>query len=129
VSISAAQHVEVERAPARQEPASSAEETRGPTGEVDPESETRRRYLLHRFWRGARGFWGRRDGGSAWALSGLTFLTVIANLGALYAMNLWNRALFDGLEKHDASRVLFLSLIYFPIMVASVFFNTVQVGA
>jgi vitamin B12/bleomycin/antimicrobial peptide transport system ATP-binding/permease protein len=127
VSISAAQHVEVERAPAGQEPASSAEETRGPTGEVDPESETRRRYLLHRFWRGARGFWGRRGGGSAWALSGLTFLTVIANLGALYAMNLWNRALFDGLEKHDASRVLFLSLIYFPIMVASVFFNTVQV--
>jgi vitamin B12/bleomycin/antimicrobial peptide transport system ATP-binding/permease protein len=42
-------------------------------------------------------------------------------------MNLWNRALFDGLEKHDASRVLFLSLVYFPIMVASVFFNVMQV--
>ena len=127
MSISAAQHVEVERAPADQEAGSSVEETRGPTGEVDPESETRRRYLLHRFWRGARGFWGRRGGGSAWGLSGLTFLTILANLGALYAMNLWNRALFDGLEKHDARRVLFLSLIYFPVMVASVFFSIVQV--
>jgi vitamin B12/bleomycin/antimicrobial peptide transport system ATP-binding/permease protein len=127
VSISATQHVEVERAPAGQDPASSAEETRGPTGEIDPEGETRRRYLLHRFWRDARGFWGRRGGGSASALSGLTVLTILANLGALYAMNLWNRALFDGLEKHDARRVLFLSLIYFPIMVASVFFNVVQV--
>jgi vitamin B12/bleomycin/antimicrobial peptide transport system ATP-binding/permease protein len=83
--------------------------------------------LLHRFWRDARGYWGRRGRGSAWALSGLTLLTILANLAALYAMNLWNRALFDGLEKHDASRVLFLSLIYFPIMVASVFFNVVQV--
>jgi vitamin B12/bleomycin/antimicrobial peptide transport system ATP-binding/permease protein len=54
-------------------------------------------------------------------LSGLTLLTVLANLAALYGMNIWNRALFDGLEKHEASRVLFFSLIYLPIMVASVF--------
>jgi vitamin B12/bleomycin/antimicrobial peptide transport system ATP-binding/permease protein len=54
-------------------------------------------------------------------------LTILADLAALYAMNLWNRALFDGLETHNASRVLFLSLIYFPIMVASVFFNVMQV--
>ena len=127
MSISAAQHVEVESAPASQEPASSVEETRGPIDEIDPESETRRRYLLHRFWRDARRFWSRRGGGSAWALSGFTFLTILANLAALYATNLWNRALFDGLEKHDARRVLFLSLIYFPIMVASVVFNVVQV--
>jgi vitamin B12/bleomycin/antimicrobial peptide transport system ATP-binding/permease protein len=119
----------VERAPASQEPASSVEETRDPSvwaGE-NPECGRRRRYLLHRFWRDARGFWGRRGGGSAWALSGLTLLTILANLAALYAMNLWNRALFDGLEKHDANRLSFLSLIYFPIIVASVFFNVVQV--
>jgi vitamin B12/bleomycin/antimicrobial peptide transport system ATP-binding/permease protein len=131
VPTSGAQHVEVEGAPATEEPASSVEETHGPSvraaGEIDAESETRRRYLLQRFWRDARGFWGRRGGGSAWALSGLTLLTILANLASLYAMNLWNRALFDGLEKHDASRVLFLSLIYFPIMVASVFFNVMQV--
>ena len=127
MSISAAQHVGAESAPASEEPASSVEETGGPTGEINAESETRRRYLLQRFWRDACGFWGGRGEGSAWALSGLTLLTILANLAALYAMNLWNRALFDGLEKHDASRVLFLSLIYFPIMVASVFFNVMQV--
>jgi ABC-type uncharacterized transport system fused permease/ATPase subunit len=58
---------------------------------------------------------------------GATLLAILANLAALYAMNLWNHALFDGLEKHDASRVLFLSLPeLFPIMVASVFFNVMQ---
>jgi vitamin B12/bleomycin/antimicrobial peptide transport system ATP-binding/permease protein len=126
VSISPAHHVEVARAPAGQEPASSVEETPGPAGEIEL-SETRRRYFLQRFWRDARGFWGWRSGGSAWALSGLTFPIILANLGPLYAINLWNRALFDGLEKHDARRLLFLSLIYFPIMVASVFVNVMQV--
>jgi vitamin B12/bleomycin/antimicrobial peptide transport system ATP-binding/permease protein len=131
VSISVARHVGAERAPASEEPASSVEETRDPSvqavGGIATESETPRRYLLQWFWLDARGFWGGRGGGSAWALSGLTLLTILVNLAALYAMNLWNRALFDGLEKHDASRVLFLSLVYFPIMVASVFFNVMQV--
>jgi len=57
-------------------------------------------------WRDARGFWGPRGSGSAWVMSGLTLLTVLANLAALYGMNVWNRALFDGLERHEASRVL-----------------------
>jgi vitamin B12/bleomycin/antimicrobial peptide transport system ATP-binding/permease protein len=110
VSISVAQHVGAEGAPASEEPASSVEETRDPSVQaadgIATDSETRRRYLLQRFWLDARGFWGGRGGGAAWALSGLTLPTILANLAALYAINLWNRALFDGLEKHDASRVL-----------------------
>ena len=91
------------------------------------EINSQRRYLLRRFWRGALGFWGKKGALSAWALSSLILLTVLANLGALYGMNVWNRALFDGLETHNSQSVLFLSLIYFPIMLASVFFSVMQV--
>ena len=44
-------------------------------------------------------------------------------------MNIWNRAIFDALEKHNASRVLFLSLIYFPLLAASVCLMVTQVYA
>jgi len=91
------------------------------------EINSQRRYLLRRFWRGALGFWGKKGALSAWAISSLILLTILANLGALYGMNIWNRALFDGLETHNSQGVLFLSLIYFPIMLASVFFSVVQV--
>src|SRR6516162_3561972 len=35
-------------------------------------------------------------------------------------MNLWNRAIFDALEKHNGNEVLFVTLMYIPLMVASV---------
>jgi vitamin B12/bleomycin/antimicrobial peptide transport system ATP-binding/permease protein len=129
VLISMAQQVDLETVPGTEQLPPSTKERGDLNGQPDGvvEANTRRRYLLRRFWRDARGFWGPRGSGSAWVLSGLTLLTVLANLAALYGMNVWNRALFDGLERHEASRVLFLSLIYLPIMVASVFFNVMQV--
>jgi putative ATP-binding cassette transporter len=44
-------------------------------------------------------------------------------------MNIWNRAIFDALQKYDASTVLFLSLIYFPLLAASVCLMVTQVYA
>jgi hypothetical protein len=77
VSFSTAQHVRVERAPASQEPASSVEETGDPSvwtvGEIEAESEPRRGYLLHRFWRDARGYWGREAEGRLGRSRGLHF--------------------------------------------------------
>jgi vitamin B12/bleomycin/antimicrobial peptide transport system ATP-binding/permease protein len=98
-------------------------QTLPPTAEGPDEIASKRRYLLRRFWRAALGFWGRKGMRAAWSLSA----TILANLGALYGINVWNRALFDGLEKHNSQSVLFLSLIYFPIMVASVLFSVTQV--
>jgi vitamin B12/bleomycin/antimicrobial peptide transport system ATP-binding/permease protein len=94
---------------------------------VEMEESTRKKYLLLRFWQDARGFWTQKSSSSAWGPSSLTMLTVLANLASSYAINVWNRALFDGLETHQAGHVLFLSLIYFPLMIASVFFNVMQV--
>jgi vitamin B12/bleomycin/antimicrobial peptide transport system ATP-binding/permease protein len=60
-------------------------------------------------------------------LSGTILLTVLLNLAASYGMNLWNRAIFDALEKRDARTVLFWSTIYFPLLATSVFLIVVQV--
>jgi putative ATP-binding cassette transporter len=131
VPISPARHLETQAASTSSHLLSSNEERDEsgslPANPTEAEANTRRRYLIRRFWRDAGGFWGQTGSGWAWFLSGLTLLTVLANLAALYGINLWNRALFDGLERHDAGQVLFLSLIYFPIMAASVFFNVMQV--
>jgi vitamin B12/bleomycin/antimicrobial peptide transport system ATP-binding/permease protein len=91
--------------------------------------ELRRQYLLRRFWQTAGRFWSDRGRQISWVLSIVLFIIILLNIAASYGMNLWNRAIFDGLEKKDASTVLFLSLIYFAILAASVTVNVTQVYA
>jgi vitamin B12/bleomycin/antimicrobial peptide transport system ATP-binding/permease protein len=94
----------------------------------DPGDENlRRRYLLRRFWQSGRGYWGKHGHGSAWPLTGATLLVIVCNLATLYGINTWNRGIFDALEKHDATRVLKLALLYFPLLAASVFLIVMQV--
>ena len=90
----------------------------------------RRRLLLGRFWLSARGFWGPPRGDRlAWLLTGTILLTVLLYLAASYGMNVWNRAIFDALERRDGGTVLYLSLIYVPLLVASVAVMLLQVYA
>ncbi len=91
---------------------------------ADDEAEKeklRRRALLGRFWSAARGFWSPGKGDRlAWPLTiGIVLLVVLAVL-AQYGINVWNRKIFDALEKRDASSVLFLALVFFPLAAASV---------
>jgi putative ATP-binding cassette transporter len=89
----------------------------------------RRRLLLRRFWKGATGFW--RAGGDRlrWVLPGTILLTILLSLAASYGMNLWNRAIFDALERRDAATVLFWSIVYFPLLVVSVCLVVLQLNA
>jgi putative ATP-binding cassette transporter len=100
---------------------------------LDPASglseERRRHLLLRRFWQSAAGFWGTEGGRQAWLLTGVILLLILLNLAAAYAMNRWNREIFDALEKRDANTVLFYSLIYFPLLAASVCLMVGQVYA
>ena len=87
----------------------------------DPIKERgRRRYLVGRFLESAGGFWGRHGDATAWLRSGALALVVVLNLGTAFGMNLWNRAIFDALEKHNGNDVLFVTLMYIPLLVASV---------
>jgi putative ATP-binding cassette transporter len=89
----------------------------------------RRRLLLGRFWRGARGFWAKAGDRLAWLLTGTILLTVVLFIAASYGMNVWNRAIFDALQRQDGGTVLYVSLIYLPLLMASVAVMVLQVYA
>jgi len=87
----------------------------------------RREYLLTRFWLSAKGFWGKNGYHLAWPLSvGLAAL-IVATVGFQYGINVWNRAIFDAIEKHDARAVFHLSGIFFPLAIGSVALGVAQV--
>ena len=100
---------------------------------LDPESgisdQLRRRLLLRRFWQAAKGFWGAAGGRRSWLLTGAILLLILLNLAASYGMNIWNRAIFDALEKRDAATVFFVSMVYFPLLAVSVCLVVAQVYA
>jgi vitamin B12/bleomycin/antimicrobial peptide transport system ATP-binding/permease protein len=100
--------------------------------DLDPSDENsnkiKRRLLVRRFWQSAFGFWSKRRGERrAWLLTGLILVLILFNLAASYGMNVWNREIFDALEKRDSGRVLFIALIYFPLLAASVCVAIAQV--
>jgi putative ATP-binding cassette transporter len=84
-------------------------------------ADPKRRHLLRRFWKSAAGFWGKREERLSWVLSGAVLLIILLNVSTSYGMNLWNREIFDALERRDSQTVLFLSTLYFPLLLASVF--------
>ena len=56
-------------------------------------------------------------------------LIIVCLLGAAYAMNAWNRAIFDGLQNRDVAAVGKLSILYFVILAVSVLLSVFQVYA
>ncbi|MCL6650864.1 ABC transporter ATP-binding protein [Agrobacterium rubi] len=100
-----------------------------PTAGLTPEEaqEARRKYLLKRFWISARGFWSRRGDKLAWLFT-LGLLAMIGiNVGFQYGINIWNRGIFDAIEKRDASTVYSLASIFPLLVIGSVFIVTSQV--
>jgi putative ATP-binding cassette transporter len=102
-----------------------------PDPELSPEQaeQARKDYLLTRFWISARGYWGRNGDRLAWLFTiGLSFL-IIANVGFQYGINVWNRAIFDAIEKRDAASVYYLTAVFFPLAIGSVLLGVAQVFA
>src|SRR5262245_64524241 len=81
------------------------------------------------FWENATGFWGKRGTRLSWVLSGVLLLTILLNLATSYGMNLWTRGIFDALQERDSHAILFLSMVYLPMLAASVAFTVLQVYA
>jgi putative ATP-binding cassette transporter len=75
----------------------------------------------------ARGFWGPQAPRRSWLLTAGLFGAIVCVVAASYAMNVWNRAIFDGLQNRDTSAVARLSLIYFVILAVSVGLSMLQV--
>jgi putative ATP-binding cassette transporter len=100
-----------------------------PTLTKEEAEQARRDYLLKRFWISARGFWGAGGGRLAWAFSGGLLLLILLQISFQYGINVWNRAIFDAIEKKDSARVLHLSAVFFPLAIGSVVVGVSQVYA
>ena len=102
-----------------------------PDPKLTPEEAeaARKSYLLRRFWISARGFWSRNGDRLAWLLTIGLLILIVGNVGLQYGINVWNRAIFDGIEQRDASTVYFLTAVFFPLAIASVLVHVAQVYA
>ena len=102
-----------------------------PDPEMTPEEaeEARKGYLLTRFWISARGFWSRNGDRLAWPFSIGLLILIVGNVALQYGINVWNRAIFDGIEKRDAASVYFLTGVFFPLAIGSVLVGVAQVYA
>src|SRR5436305_7291921 len=102
-----------------------------PDPELTPEQaeQVRKDYLLTRFWISARGFWGKSGDRLAWLFSIGLLILIVANVGFQYGINVWNRAIFDAIEKKDSIGVFHLSAVFFPLAIGSVLLGVAQVFA
>src|SRR4051812_20826281 len=101
--------------------------------EPDPEwteeeaEQARKDYLLTRFWISARGFWGKSGDRLAWIFTIGLLVLIVVNVGFQYGINVWNRAIFDAIEKKDSIGVFHLSAVFFPLAIGSVLLGVAQV--
>jgi putative ATP-binding cassette transporter len=116
----------------------SGEQIEAPPPEVvekDPDlspeeaEQARKDYLLTRFWISAKGFWGKGGDRLAWVFSIGLLIQIVVNVGFQYGINVWNRAIFDAIEKRDSATVLYLSAVFFPLAIGSVLLGVAQVFA
>src|SRR5436309_10366712 len=77
--------------------------------------------LVRRFWHTARGFWSSEKSWKvAWLMTAVLVALVIGQLVFQYQLNLWNKAIFDALEKKDGPTVLRQALIFIPLAAGSI---------
>src|SRR3954447_13463556 len=102
-----------------------------PDPALSPEEaeQARKDYLLTRFWISARGFWGRNGDRLAWLYSIGLGVLIVLTVGFQYGINVWNRAIFDAIEKREASTVFHLTAVFFPLALGSIVLGVAQVFA
>src|SRR3981081_607050 len=87
----------------------------------DISNKEKQKPLVRVFWRSARGFW---SAAKRWKLAGLMTVClaalVIGQLIFQYQLNVWNRTIFDALEKKDSATVLNQALIFMPLAAGSI---------
>ncbi|MDU1691443.1 MAG: ABC transporter ATP-binding protein/permease [Bradyrhizobium sp.] len=102
-----------------------------PDPELSPEEaeQVRKRYLLTRFWISARGYWGAAGDRLAWPFTIGLLILIVGTVAFQYGINVWNRSIFDAIEKRDSATVFHLTAIFFPLAIGSVILAVSQVYA
>ncbi|HEY0439690.1 MAG TPA: ABC transporter ATP-binding protein/permease, partial [Xanthobacteraceae bacterium] len=81
-----------------------------------------RKALTRHFWRTARGFWSGDTRRVAWLMGAGLLVLIVLQLIVQYRLNVWNRAIFDALEKKDGAVVLQQAMLFVPLAVLSIAF-------
>jgi putative ATP-binding cassette transporter len=129
-------HQSGEKAPIVEVVAEGGDQVEPPPPEIvesDPDltpeeaEQARKQYLLTRFWISARGYWGRKGDRLALPFSAGLLVLIVGTVGFQYGINVWNRAIFDAIEKRDAGTVYYLTAVFFPLAIGSVVLGVAQV--
>ncbi|QPC91584.1 ABC transporter ATP-binding protein/permease [Mesorhizobium sp. INR15] len=104
-------------------------EANEPGLDVTPEEaeQARKKYLLERFWISARGYWSRNGDKLAWPFTIGLLALILMNVGFQYGINVWNRSIFDAIEKRDAHTVYILSIAFLPLVAGNASLVVAQV--
>jgi vitamin B12/bleomycin/antimicrobial peptide transport system ATP-binding/permease protein len=87
----------------------------------DVTDKEKQKPLVRVFWRTARGFWSAPNSWKvAWLMTVCLIALVIGQLVFQYQLNVWNRTIFDALEKKDSATVLNQALIFVPLAAGSI---------
>src|SRR5437763_763964 len=77
--------------------------------------------LVRRFWRTARGFWSSpRTWKVAWLMTACLICLVVGQLFFQDQLNVWNKTIFDALEKKDSATVLRQAMMFVPLAAGSI---------
>src|SRR5476649_2842833 len=94
-----------------------------------PDATPDQTQLAARFWDSAAGFWRGRSARWAWLLTLLVAVIVVLELAVQYAMNLWYRYFFYAFGRKDATAVWTETLVFIPLVAASVTLAILSVWA
>src|SRR5215468_2599689 len=76
-----------------------------------------RKALVQRFWRTARRFWTEEARAVAWLMTVSLVVITVLQLFIQYRINVWNRDIFDAIEKKNAGVVLSQAMLFIPLAV------------
>jgi putative ATP-binding cassette transporter len=78
--------------------------------------------LVRRFWKSAFGYWGKGAHGYAKTLTAALLIVVACQVFIQYRINVWNRSIFDALEKKSGPEVLHQAMLFVPLVLAGILF-------
>ena len=97
-------------------------EAAGPDSAASPlpaDKRPRPAGTVKEYWRLAGGYWHGATARSAWWLTIVTIVLVVANIAVQYGVNKWNAFFFDALEKKQSTVVLSAIGLFAVLAVAS----------
>ena len=87
-----------------------------PTAKPDKRQQ---RALIRRLWQSAKLFWTGDQKRIAWMMTAAVVVLVVAQLAISYRINVWNREIFDALEKKTGAAVMYQSGLFVPLAAIS----------